>query len=170
MDNESKPETDIITQLGYLCLGSRLKRLGERMQGSVSHVLADKNAGAQPAQLPLLIALAEDGALAIGTLSQRVGISQPGITRALVALEAEGLVRSSAEGRDRRQRVIDLTVKGQALIGELERAVFPAVEKAVEMLCRQASADFLGEIARIEEGLRKAPLDVRIAEEMAHGG
>ena len=41
MENTSESPRDLIATLGYLCLGSRLKRLGERMQAGVrSHTPA----------------------------------------------------------------------------------------------------------------------------------
>lgn len=166
MEIDSLSRPDIITALGHLCLGSRLKRLGERLQGGVSAVLTERGHDVQPAQLPLLWALREgelgSGALTIGQIGERVGISQPGVSRAISALEAQGLVRAVAGRGDKRQRRIALSQKGKDLMGELGRTLFPAVERAVELLCSGAGEDILGEIARIESGLEKASLDQRI--------
>jgi len=169
MEIDSIPDQDIITALGPLCLGSRLKRLGERMQAGVSAVLAERGHGVQPAQLPILMALVERGPATIGALGERVGISQPGVSRALIALEAAGLVASSSEGRDKRQRLIAPTDKGQMLMDRLRTTLFPAVQAAVEALCGEASNDFIGELARIEEGMARAPLDRRIREASVEG-
>lgn len=162
MEIDSILDQDIITALGPLCLGSRLKRLGERMQGGVAQILAERGHGVQPAQLPILMALVERGPATIGALGERVGISQPGVSRALVALEAAGLVSASSAGRDKRQRLIAPTGKGQALMEGLRATLFPAVREAVEALCAEASTDFIGELARIEAGMARAPLDERI--------
>lgn len=169
MENESFVGTDIITALGHLCLGSRLKRLGERMQSGVAPVLAELGHRVQPAQLPILMALQQEGAMTIGLLGQRVGISQPGVSRAIAALEIEGLVRASPAGRDRRQRSIELSTAGAAMMDQLRARLFPAVERAVGQLCADASAAFLGEIDDIEHGLGREPLDQRIRRELAAG-
>ncbi len=162
MEIDSRLRPDIITALGHLCLGSRLKRLGERLQAGVSTVLAERGHDVQPAQLPLLWALREGGAMTIGQIGERVGISQPGVSRAIAALETLGLVRFVAEGRDKRQRHIAMAEKGNALMDELDRTLFPAVEDAVERLCTAAGNDLLGQIDRIEQRLEQDPLERRI--------
>ena len=53
-DNEL---TDILRDLGPIFLGSRLKRLAERMQAGAARILADAGLPLQPAQAPLLAAL-----------------------------------------------------------------------------------------------------------------
>ena len=162
MEIDSPPRQDIITALGHLCLGSRLKRLGERLQAGVSAVLAQRGETVQPAQLPLLWALREGGAMTIGQIGERVGVSQPGVSRAIAALEAQGLVRFTAGGRDKRQRHIAMSARGDALMDELGRTLFPAVDRAVEQLCLEADGDLLGKLARIEQALEQDSLDRRI--------
>lgn len=162
MEIDSPVAPDIITALGHLCMGSRLKRLGERLQAGVSVVLAERGHDVQPAQLPLLWALREGGAMAIGQLGERVGISQPGVSRAIGTLEAQGLVCIAAEGHDRRQRYVALAGPGHALMDELDETLFPAVDNAVERLCTADGHDLLGQIDRIERALEQEPLDRRI--------
>jgi DNA-binding MarR family transcriptional regulator len=162
MDMRAESSPDLITRLGYLCLGSRLKRLGERLQSGVAQLLLARGYVVQPAQLPLLWALREAGPLAIGALSERVGISQPGVSRAIAALEAEGAVVRADAGRDKRQRCYALTGTSEALMAELSAHFFPAVDAAVAQLCATDEADLLKQLASIEEGLAVEPLEARI--------
>lgn len=157
-------DSDLITALGYLCLGSRLKRLGERLQGGVAAHLAAQGHAVQPAQLPLLMALHLDGPMTIGALGERVGISQPGVSRAIAALERIGMVELVAGSRDKRQRRIALTAAAEAQMRDFEQRFFPAVDRAVADLCGEAGTDLLGEIGRIEAGLAQAPLEARIGD------
>jgi len=169
MENDAHP-ADLITALGYLCLGSRLKRLGERMQAGVAQHLAARGEAVQPAQLPLLWALHVDGPMTINALSERVGISQPGVSRAIAVLEELGMVGSLPEGRDKRQRRIAVSAAGEALMDDFARTLFPAVDHAVAQLCVGEGFDFLDEIARIESGLAAEPLDARIGRTMREAG
>lgn len=162
MDMHADSSSDLITRLGYLCLGSRLKRLGERLQSGVAQLLVARGHVVQPAQLPLLWALQEAGPLAIGALSERVGISQPGVSRAIAALEVEGLVIRADAGRDKRQRCYALTETSEVLMAELSAHLFPAVDAAVTQLCATDEVDLLKQLASIEHGLAAEPLEARI--------
>lgn len=162
-------QSDIVTALGYLCFGSRLKRLGERMQAGVAQHLAARGDAVQPAQLPLLMALHLDGAMTVSALGERVGISQPGVSRALAVLEAERLVAVKTDGRDKRQRQVEITLPGKALMEDLSASLFPAVDRAVAALCTERGVDLLGEIGRIEDALATETLDRRIGRRLAEG-
>jgi DNA-binding MarR family transcriptional regulator len=166
MENASESPRDLIATLGYLCLGSRLKRLGERMQAGVAQHLAARGLDVQPAQLPLLWALIERGPMTIGALGERLGISQPGVSRAVAALEAQGHVRPADPARDRRQRQLAISPQGEALMAHLSATLFPAIEQAVAALCDAAGPDLLGQIDLIEDGLGVRSLDVRIADRL----
>src|SRR5437868_6510228 len=98
---DSPMPTDILHDLGPVFLGSRLKRLAERMQGGAARILAEAGLKLQPAQAPLLAAL-EREPMTVGQLVEAVGSSQPGVTRAAGQLVALGLVHS-VRGADQRQ-------------------------------------------------------------------
>jgi DNA-binding MarR family transcriptional regulator len=171
MDIAIESSQDLITRLGYLCLGSRLKRLGERMQSGVAQLLLARGHDVQPAQLTMLWALEEAGPLTIGVLSERIGVSQPGVSRAIAALEAEGLVGRATAGRDKRQRCYALTDTAQVLMADLAEGFFPAVDAAVAQLCAAEETDLLKHLAAIEDGLAAEPLETRIirAEQARNG-
>jgi ribosomal protein S18 acetylase RimI-like enzyme/DNA-binding MarR family transcriptional regulator len=162
MEIDSPDRPDVIASLGYLCLGSRLKRLGERMQAGVAALLAEQGHDVQPAQLPLLMALHLEGEMTIGQLGERVGFSQPGVSRAIAALEDLGMVSVSQAGPDKRQRSVGLTMAARARMDDFNDDFFPFVDRAVAQLCGAGEADLLGELAAIESRLASEPLDARI--------
>lgn len=155
--------TDLITQLGHMCMGSRLKRLGERMQAGVSQILEAEGHAIQPSHMPLLVALGRDGPMTIGALGEAIGISQPGTTRAAARLQQLGLAEAAPGGGDRRQRAILLTPAGEKLLAHFTATLFPAVDRAVADLCTEAGGDLLATLERVEAGLDERPLDARIA-------
>jgi len=158
--------TDLLQDLGATFLGSRLKRLGERMQAGAARVAADAGLPVQPAQMPLLAAL--DGrSLSIGQLVQVVGISQPGITRGIGQLLKLGLVQSE-QGEDGRQRSISLTPAGNAALARAKLYVWPQVEEAVKALFGGQPEGFIGQIDAIEAALAENPIDVLAARSTPH--
>jgi len=162
--------TDIVGELGHLTLGSRLKRLGERLQAQTQVLLAEADIGVPASHCPLLAALDRLGPLSVGELAQAVGISQPGVSRMLENLQSGGFVASQRlKGSDRRLRPIVLTHAGRQLIARSKELAWPKVEAAVADACAGASGSLLAQLSALEEALAAAPLHVRAARLPARG-
>ncbi|MFZ0499005.1 MAG: MarR family transcriptional regulator [Steroidobacteraceae bacterium] len=155
--------TDIVQELGHLALGSRLKRLGERLQAQTQLLLAEADIGLPASHCPLLAALDRLGPLSVGELAQAVGISQPGISRMLENLQSDGFVMSQRLKGDRRLRPIALTKAGRQLVARSKELAWPRVEAAVADACASASGSLLEQLSALEEALAVAPLHVRAA-------
>ena len=153
---------DVVKELGYLALGTRLKRLGERLQAQTQVLLEDDGLDLPASHFPVLAALERLGALNVGELTEAVGISQPGVTRLLDKLEAEGLVRSTQLADDRRVRTIALTKSGRQLISLSRRTSWPVIEAAVADACAGRAQPLLAALAALEEALAAAPLSIRV--------
>ncbi len=154
---------DVVKELGYLTLGTRLKRLGERLQAQTQVVLEHADVAIPASHFPLLAALERLGAMNVGELTEAVGMSQPGVTRLLDKLEAEGLVRSTQLADDRRVRTIALTKSGRQLISRSQRTVWPMIEAAVADACAGPAQPLLAALAALEEALAAVPLSSRAA-------
>jgi DNA-binding MarR family transcriptional regulator len=161
--------TDIVRELGHLSLGSRLKRLGERLQAQTQVLLAEADISLPASHFPVLAALDRLGPLSVGELAQAVGISQPGISRMLENLQSHGFITSQRSKGDRRLRPIVLTKAGQQLIARAKQVSWPRVEAAVADACAGASGTLLEQLAALEEALAAAPLHVRAARMPARG-
>ena len=162
---------DIVRELGHLTLGTRLKRLGERLQAQTQVLLAEAGIGLPASHCPLLAALDRLGPLNVGDLAQAVGISQPGISRMLETLQADGLVASRRPAGDRRLRAVELTKAGRELIARSKRLAWPRVELAVADACAGmgASGSLLEQLSALEEALADAPLHLRAARKAPRG-
>ncbi len=147
---------DILRDAGPVLLGSRLKRLGERMQASAARLLTEAGLPIQPGHVPFLLAL-DRRAMKVGQLVEAVGISQPGVTRAIGQLADLGLVRSE-QGNDQRQRTVSLTPQGAAALGRAKFFVWPKVEDAVRNLIGEQTDAFLQQITDAESALSARPL------------
>ncbi|KRB29608.1 MarR family transcriptional regulator [Mesorhizobium sp. Root695] len=155
---------DVIRSLGYLCLGSRLKRIGEQLQADAQRLLDGLEVPLQSSQYPLLAALDKLGPLAVGELARSLGLTQPGVTRSVSLLAELGLVEAIQSDGDQRRRVVSLSGRGQRLVDVAKRDVWPRIESAVADLCRDLSGPLLDQLAAIEDGLAAAPLDRRVKE------
>lgn len=150
--------TDLLRDLGPAYLGSRLKRLGERMQAGAAQVTTAAGLPMQPSHMPVLAAL-EGRTLTISELVQSVGISQPGITRSVRQLTGLGLVQSQV-CEDQRKRAVSLTVAGAAALARAKVRVVPALEDALCGLAEDRMQGFMQQLAALEAALAATPLDV----------
>ena len=151
--------TDVTRELGYLPLGSRMKRVGERLQAETARFLQQGGIDLPQGVWPLLVTLDRDGPLTIGELAAALGVSQPGITRSIRQLEAAGIVEAVRDGGDQRRKPVTITGKGAGILERTQRELWPHVEAAVRQLC----APILADLDRIEDELDRMPLDRRAA-------
>ena len=155
---------DVVKSLGYLALGTRLKRLGERLQAQTQAVLAQAELDLPAGHFPVLAALDRLGGLNVGELTSTLGVSQPGVTRMLDKLQTEGLIRSAQSEDDRRVRTIELTRSGRQLVSRAKRTVWPKIEAAVADACAGSAETLLPALAALEEALAAKPLGARAGE------
>lgn len=154
---------DIVRELGFLTLGTRLKRLGERLQAQTQELLQEAGIDVPASHMPLLAALERLGPLSVGGIAQALGSSQPGVTRQLAALQALGLVDSTPSPGDLRQRTTSLTSSGRRLVLRAQRTAWPLVEAAVVHACGRSGSAMLGQLAALEDALTASTLRQRSA-------
>jgi DNA-binding MarR family transcriptional regulator len=160
---------DFVRSRGYLTLGSRLKRLGERMQAEVTRLAKSEGHDVPAAHMTILGALEHNAPVTVGGLAELLGIAQPGVTRSLAILEEQGLVTSAKQANDQRQRMIELSRKGHALVGRSSTDLWARVERAVAEVCEPLSGRLLDQIDTIEAALDDRPLDRRAAKDRKKG-
>lgn len=154
---------DVVRTLGFLCMGSRLRRIGERLQSDTQQVIDEAGLGIQAGQYPFLAAIDRSGPLTIGELAQAVGITQPGATRTIGQLLELGFVDMQPAPDDQRRRLVSLTGKGQDLVDHSKMVIWPRIAAAVADLCGDLDGPILQQLAAIEDGLAAVPLARRHA-------
>tara|TARA_R110001599_G_scaffold151336_3_gene336007 strand:+ start:105 stop:1082 length:978 start_codon:yes stop_codon:yes gene_type:complete len=155
---------DILKDLGYLALGSRLKRLAERMQADAAQIFEQNCFITQPSHFPLLAALDRYGPLTVTEAVAALGVSQPAVTRSLVGLVDMGLAETTVSDSDRRQKSISLTPEGIDAVARMKREVWPHVARAAEELAAGPDTNLLEQIARIEAAFDEKSLSSRASD------
>lgn len=160
---------DFVRAMGYLTLGTRLKRLGEQMHADVSSVLKAEGADVPASLFPTLGALDRNGPMTVGELAASLGVAQPGVTRNVAALSKAGLVKSTRGVRDQRQTSVELTRKGAALVTRTKQDLWPRIAGAVREMCEGLEGPILEQLALIEQALAMESLERRILKTSAKG-
>jgi DNA-binding MarR family transcriptional regulator len=99
--------------------------------------------------------LADAKALKASELGRRTSLPKMQVSRALMRLEADGLVRREPDPEDRRNLVVALTAAGRTLYRKVEPVV---LEREAYLLAPLAPAEreaFLAALAKIEERARQ---------------
>jgi DNA-binding MarR family transcriptional regulator len=144
---------DVIRELGYLVLGSRLRRIGEQLQSATQNYLSGMDIGVPAPQLPILAALDRLGPLTVGELSQALRVTQPGVSRMVNKLRKAGFVASKCVTGDRRIRRISLSARGRRLVDTSKLAVWPVIDAALKKQCDGLSGSLLNQLTLLEDAL-----------------
>jgi DNA-binding MarR family transcriptional regulator/GNAT superfamily N-acetyltransferase len=152
---------DVIADMGPAFLGSRLKRLAERMQAGAMTTIAETGLPLQPGHMALLAALRQ-GAMTVGQLAEAIGISQPAVTRSVGQLAALGII-ADVSAEDQRTRLVALTPAGQSAAAQAATDLWPRIGMAAEELMAGLSGSFMAQIAAIERALDAASIAERSA-------
>ena len=152
---------DIVRKLGFLSLGSRLKRFAERLQADTQLIIDRSGQTIQANQYPLLAALDMFGPLTVGDLAQAMGVSQPGTTKMVSKLVGDGLIEIKHTPNDQRKKLLALSLNGQRITDDAKRDVWPRIQAAVQDLCDIDAAPLLDVLAQIEDDLADLPLSQR---------
>jgi DNA-binding MarR family transcriptional regulator/N-acetylglutamate synthase-like GNAT family acetyltransferase len=153
--------SDVVRERSTLFLGSRMKRIAERMQGEVMRLVEEAGLPLQPAHMPLLATLEQDGPQTIGGLTAAMQVAQPTVTRSVSRLVELGIVEVHRAHRDQRRRTIALTEAGRAALTRAKLLVWNRTDAAVIDLIAGVSGPLLGQLDALEARLTEEPLDRR---------
>lgn len=153
---------DILKDVGYLGIGSRLKRLADRLLADAAVIHDESGEGLQPAHFPLMAALDRYGSMTINEAVSIVGVSQPAITRVVSELVKAGIISSTPTPEDKRQKELALTKAGQESVERLKVSMWPQVESAAKDVFSGLDGDFLTQIAHVEARLSEASMASRV--------
>ena len=156
---------DLVRDYGYLTLGTRFKRIGERMQADVQRIAAAQGFELHGSLWTMLGVIERDGPISVGELARIIGIAQPGVTRSLGQLEAKGLVKPLRSRDDQRVKRVVLTAQGREVSSTARRELWPLVIRAVAEVCDGLDGPILEQLTRIEDALVRQPLDQRVNKE-----
>ena len=149
---------DVVRTLGYLMLGTRMKRIGERLQANTQKVIDGFAVPVQAGQWPFLAALDRLGPVTVGELAEAIGITQPGATRTVAQLGRQDLVDIEPAADDQRRRIVSLSKKGRRVVAAAKLDIWPSVRDAVAELCDPLDGPLLQQLAALEDELAAVPL------------
>ena len=154
---------DFLDELAELALGSRLKRLSDRLMADANQVYKNCGHDIQPKWFALLALLAKRKEVSIVEASELLGLTQPAISQFVKELIKVGLVTTSLSTKDSRRKFIKLTNLGELAIENM-KLMWQAVDSAAKQLCEEAGANFFDSVKNFERALTRQSLSQRTAQ------
>ncbi|HKI73151.1 MAG TPA: bifunctional helix-turn-helix transcriptional regulator/GNAT family N-acetyltransferase [Pseudomonadales bacterium] len=145
-------DMDLMRDLGALALGSRLKRLSDRLTQDGIRVYRDSGLDFQPRWFPVFYYLSRTGPSAVTDIAKGLGVTHPSVNQVAREMLTAGVIAAYKDTRDKRKRVLALTKAGKAQLPALE-AVWKDIRGALQELLDETQVDFLGYLEAIERGL-----------------
>lgn len=143
-------------------LGTRLRRVLERLDGDLQQVYLDAGFNYRPRFTPVMKALADGSAKGAQEIARLTRVSQPAASQTLAKMEQLGLV-ATERGEDARERPARLTDKGRALLEDLQR-YWRATEQAALALQVEAGVDLAGALDAVLAALDRKRFKDRVCE------
>lgn len=156
-------KTDYFDELGEVALGSRLKRLSDRLMSDALGVYKHIDQDIQPKWFTLLSLLYDKKSVSIVEAAEFLGLTQPCISQFSKELIGKELVKVSPDKKDMRRKILSLTAKGKKKYQKLE-PVRTAVRSAAISLCEEAEQNFYQALIQFEKALNKKSLYARTME------
>ena len=102
-------QKDFLDELAELALGSRLKRLSEKMLADAANIYQDFALDVQPKWFTLLALLQHKKKVCVVEAAQSLGLSQPAISQFGKQLADKNLVSFVRCNKDSRRKILTLT-------------------------------------------------------------
>lgn len=159
---------NLYQSLGYLVLGSRLRRLSEGFLSEINRAYQNEGIEFEASWFPVFYLLSKNDALSIKELSEQTEVSHPAASQLIANLKNKNLVTSATCTDDGRRQLVTLTGRGRALLGEI-LPVWDAVVAAMEELtgANPESKALLPAISAMENVFRQNNLSEKIGEKLA---
>ncbi|MBV8391399.1 MAG: MarR family transcriptional regulator [Mucilaginibacter sp.] len=154
--------------LGYLVLGSRLRRLSESFLSEINKTYQAAGIEFDASWFPVFYLLLNNGSLSIKELSDTIGVSHPAASQLVANLKNKKLIKTTTSSADGRRQLVQLTKTGHALL-ERVLPVWEALSLTMEEMTTSEPEclHLLPAITALENKFRSLSLSEKINEKLS---
>ncbi|MCB0429275.1 MAG: MarR family transcriptional regulator [Flavobacteriales bacterium] len=156
---------DVYKEAGYLVLGSRLKRLSERILQDIAGVYRAQDIPFEITWFPVFFELDRRGNLSITEMADMLQVSHPAIIQMVGKLRENQLVNEARDPADGRRRMVSLSTRGKKLLERI-KPVWASLEKAMQGMMQEGEhlQHILTTLDELELQLNKKNVFTRVNE------
>lgn len=152
---------DLIHELEELAVATRLKRLSERLSADVSKIYKESDVDFEAKWFLILTLLQKEKAMAITEIADSLQLSHPAIIQFVQELTQKNLIKTVADKKDGRKRMVSLTTTGKKTLTQIE-PILASIKTANKKWIESASANILSVLTELEEALNQQSMYQRI--------
>jgi len=154
-------------ELGYLVLGSRMRRLSEAFLSEINKTYQTAGIAFDASWFPVFYLLSKKESISIKELSDTTGVSHPAASQLVSNLKNKKLLKTTTSSKDGRLQLVQLTKAGRTLLEQII-PVWEAIKLTMEELVHsdQESAHLLTAITAVEKSFRALSLSQKINEKL----
>ncbi len=155
--------TDYYSLLGPLVLGSRFRKISERMLAEIGEVYKSLEIEFEPGWFHVLYLLNEQEEMSITQISETLGVAHPSVIQVAKVMEKNEIVEAFPGREDKRKRMLKLSAKGQNLVDQI-LPVWDKIKTSIwEVLDEGEHSKFMFEaMNELESNLDKMSLAERV--------
>lgn len=156
-------KTGYYALLGELVLGSRFRKISERILLEIGSIYKSLNIEFEPGWFHILYLLDENETLSVTEISDTLQVSHPSVIQVVKVLENRALVSTTTDKTDKRKRLVKLTAGGTELLSKI-KPLWNDIRAVVAALLEEGtdSAKLLSGITQLEENLDRKSLVERM--------
>ncbi len=152
---------NLINDLGELAIATRLKRLSERLSQDVSKIYKESDVDFEAKWYLILELLNRGKMLAITEISDSLELSHPAVVQFVDQLADRKLIKTSADKKDARKRMISLSPGGKKLLAQLQ-PILDVIKDENRKWISEAEGNILTILDQLECALDKKSMYQRI--------
>lgn len=152
---------DFFERTGVMALGSRLRRLSDRITRDSAKTYDMQGLEFEPRWFPVFFVLSKEGPTPVSALAEKIGQSHASVSQIARQMKKTGLIRKQRSTADGRQTVLQLTEKGADLVGPMEE-LYRHVENGVIDLLSETEHHIWQAINDLEKALDRKDLFSRV--------
>lgn len=158
---------NLYQSLGYLVLGSRLRRLSESFLAEINKAYKNEGIDFDASWFPVFYLLSKNESLSIKELSEQTEVSHPAASQLITNLKNRKLVTSVTCADDGRRQMVQLTDSGRKLLAQII-PVWDAILLTMEDVINNDATckDLLPSIGALENAFKAANLADRISDKL----
>jgi DNA-binding MarR family transcriptional regulator len=159
---------NLYQSLGYLVMGSRLRRLSESFLAEINRAYQNEGIDFDASWFPVFYLLSKNDALSIKELSEQTEVSHPAASQLITNLKNKNLVTSATCTDDGRRQLVTLTDKGRDLLNQI-LPVWDAILLAMdELLMNQVEClQLLPAVGAMEDVFKQNSLSEKIGNKLS---